>query len=325
MARRHSPGRQIAARVAHEALEQRGVTAATRIRRVVHLGEGLTYRTWGVEVTWPAGDGEQYAAMVVRLPHRQAAADQPDGARCQAALLRHLATLALPFEVPEAMELIETRVAGRPMLAVVQEWIEGIALDFKLEGRPGQRPWELVARVAAACHTIDPEPLRPLLPGHPTRRDHALAELHDAAPEAVAELAPLRRWGEAHLPPATPARLLHGDLLGQNLLLRLDPDLLADPTALPLTVIDWDLSKIGDPAADLAIATRGQRRPFGHAGLRELIEAYNGLAPEPVAEHEVRLHELCILARGYRQARDHGSVPQAENELRRVRNLIPAG
>ncbi len=59
--------------------------------------------------------------------------------------------------------------------------------------------------------------------------------------------------------------LLHGDLLGQNILLAADG---------PHHVIDWEHVKHGDPAYDLAIVTRGVKQPFQIAnGLDRLLEA----------------------------------------------------
>ena len=69
--------------------------------------------------------------------------------------------------------------------------------------------------------------------------------------------------GFAHLPPATPSALLHGDLLGQNILFSLDGE--------PLGLIDWEQTELGDPAYDLAIVTRGVKRPFKVSGGLDLL------------------------------------------------------
>jgi thiamine kinase-like enzyme len=60
--------------------------------------------------------------------------------------------------------------------------------------------------------------------------------------------------------------LLHGDLLGQNILLAVDG---------PHHVIDWEYARRGDPAYDLAIVTRGIKQPFHiDRGLDRLRDAY---------------------------------------------------
>ena len=61
---------------------------------------------------------------------------------------------------------------------------------------------------------------------------------------------------------------------------------------------------MGDPAYDLAIVTRGGRRPFQiDRGLDRLLEAYAACAPEVRKEH-VHLYELCLLTRWYRDSLD---------------------
>jgi aminoglycoside phosphotransferase (APT) family kinase protein len=52
-------------------------------------------------------------------------------------------------------------------------------------------------------------------------------------------------WLPAHLPPAAPVRLVHGDY-------RLDNMILAASTPQVLVVLDWELSTLGDPLADFA-------------------------------------------------------------------------
>ncbi|HBL25201.1 MAG TPA: hypothetical protein DD490_00010, partial [Acidobacteria bacterium] len=92
------------------------------------------------------------------------------------------------------------------------------------------------------------------------------------------------------------AVLLHGDLLGQNILLDLQG-------AAP-GLIDWEYARLGDPAYDLAIVTRGARRPFQiENGFGRLLEAYSGQGREIRKEH-VHLHELCLLAGWYRESLD---------------------
>ena len=80
--------------------------------------------------------------------------------------------------------------------------------------------------------------------------------------------------GLEHVPPDEPSVLLHGDLLGQNILLAVDG---------PHHVIDWEYATRGDPAYDLAIVTRGVKQPFQIAGgldrLRDAYRAQSGLLP----------------------------------------------
>ena len=93
----------------------------------------------------------------------------------------------------------------------------------------------------------------------------------------------------------------------------------------PLGVIDWDEARIGDPAYDFAIVTRGSARPFKTAGaLRLLVDAYNQRVPNPVYATDVHVYELCLVTGFYRQhCRDYGTgSPHAENTRRKLANLL---
>jgi len=52
-------------------------------------------------------------------------------------------------------------------------------------------------------------------------------------------------WLPSHLPPPAPVRLVHGDY-------RLDNIILAPSAPAIAAVLDWELSTLGDPLADLA-------------------------------------------------------------------------
>jgi aminoglycoside phosphotransferase (APT) family kinase protein len=61
----------------------------------------------------------------------------------------------------------------------------------------------------------------------------------------IEEMERLIAWLPAHLPPPAPMRLVHGDY-------RLDNIILAPSAPQILAVLDWELSTLGDPLADLA-------------------------------------------------------------------------
>jgi aminoglycoside phosphotransferase (APT) family kinase protein len=63
--------------------------------------------------------------------------------------------------------------------------------------------------------------------------------------ETIEEMDALVTWLPAHLPPPAPVRLVHGDY-------RLDNIILAPSEPNILAVLDWELSTLGDPLADLA-------------------------------------------------------------------------
>jgi len=63
--------------------------------------------------------------------------------------------------------------------------------------------------------------------------------------EKIEEMERLIAWLPAHLPPPAPVRLVHGDY-------RLDNIILAPSRSDIRAVLDWELSTLGDPLADLA-------------------------------------------------------------------------
>ena len=62
--------------------------------------------------------------------------------------------------------------------------------------------------------------------------------------EEIGEMEELAAWLPRHLPPPAPIRLVHGDYRLDNIILAL-----GRPTIL--AVLDWELSTLGDPLADL--------------------------------------------------------------------------
>lgn len=268
--------------VLRRALGGRGARDADdAIGWVRFVAEGLTYVAYAADCLL---DEPREATLVVRLPRDGVGPDQADAALRESRLLDRLATLDLPFRVPRM-------VAAEPVrggVALVQEMLHGIPLDPRAGRQPGVRPFEVVAEVAAACHSLPAERLRDVLPGFETRREHALAELAVLDRLDLPEAGDARAFAERHLP-SGPARALHGDLLGQNILLSLDGERCG--------VVDWSGARIGDAAYDLAVVTRGVRQPFQLAGgLRKLVAAYGARAPAPVSVEEVRVYEICIAA-----------------------------
>ncbi len=69
-------------------------------------------------------------------------------------------------------------------------------------------------------------------------------QYHASRTEEIGEMEQLAAWLPRHLPPAAPVRLVHGDY-------RLDNIILAPSDPAVLAVLDWELSTLGDPLADL--------------------------------------------------------------------------
>ena len=151
-------------------------------------------------------------------------------------------------------------------------------------------------------------------PGAATRRSHAeeLLRVFDELEGPEAE--PAREWAVQHLPPDQAAVLIHGDLLGQNILVFPDED---------PAVIDWEFCRMGDPAYDLAIVTRGVRRPFQmDRGLDRLLDAYAAAGGDPILRPEVHFYELCLAARWYLEALQGTGSEPPEQTLARLGSIL---
>jgi Ser/Thr protein kinase RdoA (MazF antagonist) len=311
------------------------------VGRLVHLGAGLGRDAFAAELT-VAPDPERISAVyVVQLPRADAEDGSDRRVRREMAALGTLASASLPFRVPRVLGAWPDRYGT----ALARTFVPGIPLDLRAGRRPSVCPWAVVGEIAAAIHAIEmgtlggspnpPATLRsrrsrlpphaidaaalPPAPADPrTRQDHGRAALAELATLDVPEARDALAWATEHLPPPEPARLLHGDLLGQNILR--DPG--GDP---PYGVIDWEYTALGDPAYDLAIVTRCARQPFQIPdGAQRLLEAYHGSGGSPtVSLDHVRLHELALAAGWYRAALadpDRGAHRMTESihALRRV-------
>jgi aminoglycoside phosphotransferase (APT) family kinase protein len=110
--------------------------------------------------------------------------------------------------------------------------------------------YEELARVLAALHTVDYEAVglgdfgKP--GGYIRRQVERWSKQYDAArTDDIPAMDALMRWLPEHIPPNDETCLTHGDY-------RLD-NLIFHPTeARALAVIDWELSTLGHPLADLA-------------------------------------------------------------------------
>jgi len=77
--------------------------------------------------------------------------------------------------------------------------------------------------------------------------------------DEVAQMEHLIRWLPEHLPPPGPVRVVHGDY-------RLDNLILAPDAPRVLAVLDWELSTLGDPLADVTYHLMQWHMPRSEAG-----------------------------------------------------------
>ncbi|REJ96896.1 MAG: hypothetical protein DWQ34_03135 [Planctomycetota bacterium] len=172
---------------------------------------------------------------------------------------------------------------------------------YSLYGHEDRSTLRLVSRVAANVHRLTAQEF-PHLPSS-SRTEHVKSQLAEFEEDLYVEF-PLARevrdWIAAQVPADDHSCVLHGDLLPQNLLCDWPTAGVEDP---PVGVVDWEMARIGDPAYDLAIVSRGNRKVCGvKDGLKILVEEYLESGGQPVSLTEVRVHELILILRWLEEA-----------------------
>jgi aminoglycoside phosphotransferase (APT) family kinase protein len=268
------------------------------------LGGGLTRYAFGTSIALRPDPQSLSDAYVALIPNGEDP-NYGEKVRREFELLRWLTAERTDLRTPRAVALIDDRGAS----ILVESFVEGIAVDLRA-GRQPIRPWELVAEIAATIHAVPPPPSL-------TTRDRRQYRLEMI--EALERISPRPKladealaWMREHLGPSLPCVLVHGDLLGQNL--RIHP---SDGPG----VIDWHHAEIGDPAADLAIVTRGIRRPFQiDDGRQKLLDSYNERATTEVSPESLRFFELGMITRWVLEA--HAEPHLQEGWLNQIKRML---
>jgi aminoglycoside phosphotransferase (APT) family kinase protein len=293
---------------------QSAAGAEIDVGRVVYIDSGLSRDAYGAALTVTPDEAQISDTYAVLLPRKDARSDLPISTRRELRLLAALGRASMPFRVPRPLGALPEHHG----IALACTWIRGVPLDLRAGRQPSLRPWEVIGSLAAGVHAVDTAVLPAIVGGHQTRREHALAELATLEEVPGPEAEDARAWALEHLPPPEPAALVHGDLLGQNVLI--------DPGATPpFAVIDWEHATRGDPAYDLAIVTRGARQPFQIAGgLERLLEAYAENTDTKVTRDHVRLYELVLAGKWHLEAlaRRAGEGPAPEESRARLRRIL---
>ncbi len=169
---------------------------------------------------------------------------------------------ATGFPVPRARLFCEDpEVIGSAFY--VMDHVEGRVIgDLLLPGfSPAERSalYDSMNETLARLHSLDPAELGLADYGRPgnyfARQIHRWTEQYRAsAAEPIPEMERLAEWLPAHLPEGESTCLVHGDFGFGNLLLHpSEPRVVA--------VLDWELSTLGDPLADLTYHLAHRRLP----------------------------------------------------------------
>ncbi len=294
-----------------------GGDTSVDIGRVQRLDEGLSRTGFWADVRIDPDPDERSGRYVVLLPNHDVDSSFDTRVAQEAEILEQLSKRHLTFRTPRIVAVV--REAGHAV--IVESFVPGIALDLRASRQPRVKPWQVVGEVAAAIHALDTTILDGALDAYATRRDHAEAELpvfEGLDDPVVPVIDDARVWVREHLPPPTQSAFVHGDLLGQNILLPY-----SDEPALRPGIIDWEFAQLGDPAMDLAVVTRGVRRPFQiDEGLDRLLDSYATAGGVELTAAEVHFWELCMAAHWYRDALDERRIHPPEQELHRVRRVL---
>ena len=204
----------------------------------------------------------------------------------EARTLQALERLNFPYATPRFICLV--REDSEQPIGLIETALDGIVLKYCSNVNEPARLLKVIAQVAAAVHKL-PKSEFTHLKVRVDSRAHAMELLEELPPAIFDEFegaAQARDWILNHLPDERQSAVLHGDLLPQNLLAD-------DYSADKIAVVDWQEAKIGDPAYDLAVVTRGARKPLGVGrGLERLVDIYNELAEEGVPVYAVVVYEL---------------------------------
>ncbi len=277
---------------------------------VRRLGEGLSRDVFTADIQVSPDPDQLSGAYAALVPRRDAGPAVSGRALREALLLRRLATTPLPFRIPRRA----WPVRDGPDVVLVREALRGLPLDLRAGRRGSARPWETVGRIAAAVHELPIDHLPERAAGPLTCREHRLEIVRSAEGIDRPELRDAISWLSDHVDVGRPAVLLHGDLLGQNILLGIDE---------PDAVIDWELARPGDPAYDLAIVTRGVKKPFQiPEGLTRLLGSYRASGGS-VTEIDVLFFEIGLALGWFRDSLTPVlRAEPPEQALARVRALL---
>lgn len=208
------------------------------------LAGGSSHETWGFVATGGTGANPlEPIPLVLRREFERSLLDTD--VRAEYDLLRALHTAGVPVPEPWLCVTADSPL-GLPFM--VMERVEGTDLRKDLARGPERNLVTLGAQVVELqnrIHGVDPAGV----PGldrewgaeHEVARWSAVVEAAKAGPEPL--LVTALAWLRTNAPAPQEPCLVHGDFKANNLLIS---------PAGELTVIDWEMTHLGDPVEDLA-------------------------------------------------------------------------
>ena len=203
--------------------------------------------------------------------------------------LQQLRNTGFRFQTPELICTVSAE-AHHP-IGLIETWVRGIPLTLYKGSIHQDRIIPTIAEVAVSVHELE---IRKFghLKAFENSKAHILNELSSLAPELFEEYPAafrVKEWIISSIPENRPSVVLHGDLLPQNILCHEATD------GWQVALIDWEFAEIGDPASDLAIVTRGDRKLMGiKNSLDLLVENYRLAGGIELSAADVRIHEMLL-------------------------------
>jgi len=185
----------------------------------------------------------------------QSAHDMEREHRVLTLLLPHYAAVPKPLLYCDHLE-----VMGAPFY--LMERVEGIVLRGKDAKQLAQGDPVLLRRLCegfvdnlAALHKIDIEATELIQLGKPDgyvlrQTEGWIGRFHRAHTDDCPDATSIEQWLRTHQPPPNPPTLLHNDYKFDNLVFAWP----LEPEPHLLTVLDWEMTTVGDPLMDLGAA-----------------------------------------------------------------------
>jgi len=253
-----------------------------RIDRVCRSGGGLSRTGVLVSILGAQSIPEHVVALVPRAL-REANAHKVW--EREASVLGALARCCRGIDVPSFVGI--EWCDGVPILLV--SVVTGLTLGPRGIIRDPIRYLTSVARVASVVHSLPYVDFQEALGPPSTCRAFALSRLSVFSAHPDPDIQRAYRWCRERLPDDTPTVVLHGDLLGQNLLLNQNDEAI-------LGVLNWGECCSGDPAYELAVVTRGVRNPWKVIdGRKRLLDWYEESGGRSISVERVLFYEALLV------------------------------
>ncbi|MTD53691.1 phosphotransferase [Amycolatopsis sp. RM579] len=267
-------------------------------------------------LTYRLDDGE--TSWVLRMPPRSGRTPSAHDVAREYRVTKALAGSEVPVARPFLLCDNES-VLGAPFTVV--EYVPGVtvrtAADLdELDGHAVGTVTRRLVETLAALHRVDPESVG--LAGYGRPDGYAARQLRRwtgqwelvGAPDHGVAATELSRRLSSHTPAQGGTSIVHGDYRIDNVLLTLVDD---DPEVA--AVVDWELSTLGDPVADVAMMCAYRDPVFDLIvgapsawtsaripGIAELTQAYTAAGGVPLRDWEFHLalayFKIAVIAAG---------------------------